>query len=211
MLKFLKDSRFLWRRREKFRYRIWRYHVRTKPIGHRLREKWYNLYIKARDNRKRRDKQIKRRRNKVTGVSSRGVNLIKEFEGLRLNAYRDPVGIPTIGYGHTKSVKMGQSITKNEAETLLRKDLDTKYFPYVKKLPTFKSLNQNQTDSLVSFVYNLGSGAIGSSTGIGKALRNKDWRKAADELLKWNRAGGKVLKGLVRRRKKERELFLKKN
>lgn len=146
----------------------------------------------------------------VRSVSSNGLDLIKHFEGLYLTAYKDPVGIWTIGYGHTGikhndgTVKSGRKITLQEANDLLAFDLNTKYLPAVLKLVKV-NINQNQLDALVSFNFN--TGALGSSTLL-KKLNQSDYSGAAEEFLKWVNAGGKKLAGLVRRRNAERELFI---
>lgn len=141
-------------------------------------------------------------------LGDKGANLIKQFEGFRSCPYRDAVGVWTIGYGSTKGVgPKSKCISKARAERRMRREVDARYGAAVNKLP--KQLNQNQFDALTSFVYNLGPGAISSATGIGKALRKKQWRKAGDEMLRWNKAGGRELAGLTRRRKAERQLFLK--
>lgn len=143
-------------------------------------------------------------------VSQNGLDLIKHFEGLYLTAYRDPVGIWTIGYGHTGikhndgTVKSGRKITPQEANDLLAFDLNTKYLPEVLKLVKV-NINQNQLDALVSFNFN--TGALGSSTLL-KKLNQSDYSGAAEEFLKWVNAGGKKFAGLVRRRNAERELFI---
>ena len=145
-------------------------------------------------------------------TAAAGIALIKEFEGFPFGGrpYRDPVGVWTIGYGHTEGVgPHSPRLTEHKASKLLERDLDELYEPPVRALPTARFLNQNQFDALVSFVYNLGAGAIAPSTGIGAALRSQQWHRAADEMLRWDKAGGKVLAGLTRRRKAERALFLK--
>lgn len=131
--------------------------------------------------------------------------LIKSFEGLELEAYLCPADIWTIGYGHTGNVKEGDSITKAEAEALLDKDLQT-FRNGVKRLVKVP-LNENQFGALVSFAYNLGLGSLQSSTLL-KMLNAGDYTGAADQFLRWNKSGGKVLTGLVRRREAERAVFL---
>lgn len=139
-------------------------------------------------------------------ISQKGVNLIKEFEGLELKAYKDAVGIVTIGYGSTgPHVSMGQTVTQAEAEALLMKDV-SRFEIGVEQLVKVP-LNQNQFDALVSFAFNLGLGNLGSSTLLRK-LNSKDYVGAANEMLRWNKAKGKVLKGLTRRRVAEKALFL---
>ncbi|MGL5950289.1 MAG: lysozyme [Cetobacterium sp.] len=139
-------------------------------------------------------------------TSSVGINLIKKFEGLKLTAYRCPAGVPTIGYGTTSNVKLGTTITEEKAEDLLKKDL-VRFETAVKTVVRVK-LNQNQFDALVSFSYNVGTGALQSSTLL-KKLNQGDYKGASEEFQKWNRAGGKVLNGLIKRREAEKELFLK--
>lgn len=139
-------------------------------------------------------------------TSNNGINLIKQFEGCILSAYKCPAGVWTIGYGHTKDVKLGMKITSSQATELLKDDLKT-YESYVNKYVKVK-LNQNQFDALVSFTFNCGGGALKSSTLL-KKLNKGDYTGAANELLRWNKANGKVLAGLTRRRKAEKALFLK--
>jgi lysozyme len=146
----------------------------------------------------------------ATRVSHAGVELIKQFEGFpnHGNPYQDPVGVWTIGYGHIEGVgPHTPQITEPQAAALLQRDLDSKYAPSVSRLGL--PLNQNQFDALVSFVYNVGPGAISAKTRVGKALRRHDWHAAADHLLEWDKAGGHPLPGLTRRRHAERDLFLK--
>ncbi len=145
-------------------------------------------------------------------TSDRGIALIKAHEGLRLEAYPDPAhgwSVPTIGFGHTSAagppkVERGMKITEAGADAILRQDL-AKFERYVLdavKVP----LNQNEFDALVSFTFNLGPGNLRSSTLLRK-LNAGDRAGAADEFLKWTRAGGKTLPGLVKRREAERALF----
>lgn len=139
-------------------------------------------------------------------LGDRGVDLIKGFEGFRSRPYRDAVGVWTIGYGSTRGVGPGTApVSQSQAEARLRAEVDA---TYGKAVNGIDGLNQNQYDALTSFVYNVGPGGIGPGTGIGKALRAKRWNAAADELLKWDKAGGRALPGLTRRRRAERKLFL---
>lgn len=133
-----------------------------------------------------------------------GLELIKTYEGLRLKAYQDSVGVWTIGYGHTRTAKPGMTITAEEAEALLRQDLADaeKAVTRLVKVP----LNDNQYSALVSFVFNLGSGNFAMSTLL-KKINSGDIAGAAKEFKRWNRAGKKVLAGLVRRRDAEAALF----
>ncbi len=142
-------------------------------------------------------------------TSARGIELIKQFEGLELEAYQDIAGIWTIGYGHTGDVEPGMRISEREAEALLRKDLKPRENS-VGSL-TNVNLNQNEFDALVSFVYNVGIEAYRRSTARRLLNRNNRMR-AADALTWWNKATvGGVLRevaGLTRRRAAERALFL---
>jgi GH24 family phage-related lysozyme (muramidase) len=139
----------------------------------------------------------------------RGIDLIKHFESLFLKAYQDPVGVWTIGWGHTGlkhkdgTVHKGRTITESEAEELLKHDLRS-FADRVTKLVKVK-VTDDQFGALVSFDFNTGS--LHKSTLL-KKLNAGDYDGAADEFLKWNKAGGQVLRGLTRRRKSERNLFL---
>lgn len=141
-------------------------------------------------------------------ISQNGVNLIKRYEGLRLKAYK-PVKTEkywTIGYGHYGAdVTEGMEITEKRAEELLRQDLK-KFEGYVNSYVKVE-LTQNMYDSLVSFTYNCGAGSLKSSTLL-KLLNKGDYNGAAGQFEKWTKGGGKVLPGLVKRRKEEKELFL---
>ena len=138
-------------------------------------------------------------------TSQRGLSPIKSFEGLRLQAYQDAVGVWTIGYGTTRGVNSGMKISKEQAERMLLNDVQ-RFEPEIERLVTVP-LSQNQWDALVSFTYNLGSANLGSST-LRRLLNSGDYAAAADQFPRWNKAGGKVLPGLVRRRAAERDLFL---
>lgn len=137
-------------------------------------------------------------------TSKKGLALIKKYEGCRLEAYKDAVGVLTIGYGHTGDIKKSQKITEEEAEELLKKDVE-KFETLVNLLILNKyKFNQNEFDALVSFTYNLGGGNLQKLTANGK--RNKG--QIADAIPLYNKAGGKVLSGLTKRRKEEQKLFL---
>lgn len=139
-------------------------------------------------------------------TSKNGIEIIKKYEGLRLKAYKCPAGILTIGYGHTKNVKQGDTITETQAEILLIYDLIDIENCIKKnvKIP----LNQNQFDALVSLCFNIGCGNFLKSTLL-KKLNEGKIAEAVKEFLKWNKAGGKELAGLTKRRQAEMELFLK--
>lgn len=133
-------------------------------------------------------------------TSQKGIDMIKLFEGLRLTAYKDPVGVLTIGYGHTKGVTEGMKITQDRADAYLLEDLKAAESAVSKKPYDW---NQNEFDALVSFTFNCGSGNLTKLVKSGK--RTKEEISAA--LLLYNKAGGKELAGLTRRRKVEKELF----
>lgn len=141
-------------------------------------------------------------------TNASGVILIKAFEGLRLKAYQDAVGVWTIGYGTTRGVKPGQEITEAQAEAFLKADLNR--FERAVSQAVRIPINDNQFSALVSFTYNVGSGALRSSTLLRK-LNRRDVYGAAREFPRWNRAGGRILAGLTRRRRAEQALFLGQN
>lgn len=145
-------------------------------------------------------------------LNQASINLIKSFEGLRLKAYQDSVGVWTIGYGHTSAagglkVTPGLVITNQQAEDLLRSDLK-KYQIYV-ETNIRVDLNDNQYGALVSLCYNIGPGNFAKSTLV-KKLNARDYNGAVGQFAVWNRAGGKVLAGLTRRRSAEATLFITK-
>ena len=133
-----------------------------------------------------------------------GLDIVKEAEGLRLSAYLCPAGIPTIGYGHTKGVKLGDTCTKEQAEKWLENDffMAKQDVKAVVKVP----LKENQLDALASFVFNLGVRKLTQSTLL-KKLNAGDYSGAAAEFDKWVFAGKVKLNGLIKRRAKERKLF----
>ena len=140
-------------------------------------------------------------------INQEGLNLIKKFEGLSLRAYKDVVGVTTIGYGHTgPGLKMGSIITSDQAEDLLLDDLE--YFCKVVNDCVKVQITNNQFAALVSFTFNLGGRALLTSTLL-KKLNAGDIKGASSEFLRWNKAGGKVMAGLTGRRSAERDLFLK--
>lgn len=146
-------------------------------------------------------------------VNDATIRLITEFEGVKLEAYADPAhgwAVPTIGIGHTSAagppeVYKGMKITAQEAKDMLIRDL-RKYEAAVDKAVKVQ-LNPNQRGALVSFTYNLGEGNLNKSTLL-KKVNAGDFLGASKEFSKWNRAGGKILAGLTRRREAERQLFL---
>ena len=148
-------------------------------------------------------------------ISKTGIQLLKDFEGLRLNAYKCSAGVPTIGYGSCfypdkSNVKMGDVLRdKDEAEVLLINTLED-YDIYVSKYTRSVKLTQYQFDALVCFAYNVGLGALSKSTLLKKVLSNPNDLSISSEFAKWNKAAGKVLQGLTKRRQKESELYFKK-
>ncbi|HHQ6569478.1 TPA: lysozyme [Serratia fonticola] len=141
-------------------------------------------------------------------TSQRGIALIKSFESLELKAYPDPATGDkpwTIGWGHTKGVKPGDLITEQQAEALLTEDLAV--FELTVNSSVKVPITQNQFDALVSLAFNIGGPNFAGSTLV-KKLNAGDQRGAADQFPRWKLANGKEMRGLVRRRAAERELFL---
>lgn len=139
----------------------------------------------------------------VTGV--KGIELIKRFEGCKLTAYLCPAQIPTIGYGHTGAdVKLGMTITNEQATQLLVKDLQK----FEKSLNGYNlQLTQNQFDALISLIYNIGPGNFAKSSLLKKASINPNDATIEASFMAWNKGGGKVLQGLVARRQAEWEVY----
>lgn len=141
--------------------------------------------------------------------SNQCYSLIKKFEGCVLHAYKDAVGIWTIGYGATyyedgSPVKEGDTISQQRAEDLLKRHVDA----FAAKVDAVTNpVEQNKFDALVSFAYNVGVGAYRKSTLLKKVNANPDDEDIRDEFMKWNKAGGRVLSGLTNRRKKEADHY----
>jgi lysozyme len=139
--------------------------------------------------------------------SAAGLALTKQFEGLELKAYQDQVGVWTIGYGHTGvDVKEGLTITEEQASILLAADVAWAVTCVNKSVKA--KINQNQFDAMVDFVFNLGCASLVQSTLL-KMVNAGDFEGAAKQFLRWNKAGGKVVRGLTKRRQAEAELFQK--
>jgi|SRR6478609_8217109 len=143
-------------------------------------------------------------------ISNKGLKIIKEFEGFRANAYQDSAGIWTIGYGTIRydngnKVKPGDTIGLDDAERLLISDV-TRRSGAVSGLIK-KPVNQNQFDALISFAYNLGVGALERSTLLKKVNVNPEDPDIRGEFMKWVKAGGNVIQGLVNRRDREADLY----
>jgi lysozyme len=144
-------------------------------------------------------------------IGKLGKDLIKEFEGLSLHPYLCPSGRPTIGYGNTyyengQKVKLTDPIiTIDRANELFENIVNKDFASFVDRYVNVE-LNQNQFDALVSFTYNLGPVNFRNSTLL-KKINLKDFNGAANEFQRWNRANGKIIDGLTRRRIREKELF----
>lgn len=143
-------------------------------------------------------------------MTQEGIELIKQFEGCSLKAYKCPAGVWTIGYGHTKGVTEGMTITKEEAEDLLKRDIVN--FEINVRGCVIPNLNDHQIDALTSFAYNVGLGNLRKSTllriinhGLGDRIGTEG--AIREQFDRWVYAGGKKLKGLVRRRKAEADLY----
>lgn len=137
-------------------------------------------------------------------ISENGLNLIKNAEGLRLTSYKCQAGVWTIGFGSTKDVVEGMTITAEEADKRLREDV--RWAEKVVNLNCM-GLNQHQFDALVSFVFNVGSGNFRSSTLLKKVTKDPNDPTIRDEFMKWIKAGGEVSEGLRARRKRESDLY----
>ena len=137
-------------------------------------------------------------------ISQAGIDLIKKFEGCKLKPYKDVVGLLTVGYGHRLADADNRDYTQEEADEFLGSDIER----FERGVSTYCTvlLTQGQFDSLVAWSYNLGLGTLSRSTLL-KKLNSGDYVGAAEEILKYNKAGGVVLKGLVTRRKAEYDLF----
>ncbi|WIA56030.1 lysozyme [Sphingobium sp. WTD-1] len=146
----------------------------------------------------------------MTQSSRNGLGLIRQFEGCKLSAYLCPAKVPTIGWGFTtwngKKVQLGQKITQAEADAVLLKEYDA-YEEKVRALVKVP-VTANQLGALVCFAFNVGVGALGSSTLL-KMLNSGNYAGAAGQFARWNKAGGKVLNGLTKRRAAEASLFVK--
>ena len=144
-------------------------------------------------------------------ISDAGVDLIKSFEGCKLEAYQDSVGVWTIGWGHTgpvngEKITAGLTITEQEAEELIYNDI-AQFEDGVNKLTQELDITQGMFDALVCFSYNVGLGNLAKSTLL-KLLKQNKVLEASEQFKVWNKAGGKELAGLTRRRNAEAELFL---
>jgi len=141
-------------------------------------------------------------------ISQKGIDLIKKFEGCKLQAYLCPAGVWTIGAGHTKGVKKGMVITQQQAETFLKDDIKP-----IETLLNGMGINytQGQFDALTNFIFNLGQGNFKSSTMYKYIVAKKSDLEITDQMIKWHNAGGKPLLGLKKRRCEEANMFLGKD
>ena len=137
-------------------------------------------------------------------ISEEGKSLIKKFEGCKLEAYLCSAGVPTIAFGRTKNVKIGDTCTQEQADAWLEEELE-EYTGYVNDAVKV-DLTQNQFDALTAWTYNLGPTNLNSSTMLTK-INEKDWDEVPQEMRKWVKANGKTLPGLERRRLAESMLF----
>lgn len=137
-------------------------------------------------------------------VIDRAAEFVVKFEGMKLKSYKCPAGVWTIGAGTTKGVTPNMEITKEQAKEFVMRDLKV-FYNSLNKLINYP-LNENQTVALLDFVYNLGSGSLQRST-LRMKINRGELNSAANEFLKWNKAGGRILRGLTIRRKAEMELF----
>lgn len=141
-------------------------------------------------------------------ISTKGIELIKKFEGCRLKAYKDAVGIWTIGWGNTSHAKAGMSITQQQAEAFLKEDVA----PIEKALNSLNiNFTQGQFDALISWCFNLGLCNFKSSTMYKYIVERKSDLEITQQMVKWHNAGGKPLLGLKKRRCAECNLFLGKD
>ncbi len=140
----------------------------------------------------------------IMKASEKAYSLIRQFEGLRLTAYKCPAGVWTIGYGHTSGVVPGMTITKELAEEFLMRDIETTENIVNAECP---NLRQCQFDALVSFVFNVGGGNFRKSTLLKKIKANSDDNSIMDEFLRWVYAKGVALPGLQKRRLAEMRLY----
>lgn len=134
-----------------------------------------------------------------------GREIVKHFEDCKLEAYLCPAGVPTIGWGHTKGVKLGDKITQDKADSLFEQDYHEAEQQVQEVVTAF--LSDQQLGALTSFVFNLGIGQLKVSTLL-KKLNQNDYKGAAEEFRKWIYSNGKILPGLVKRREMERMVFL---
>lgn len=138
-------------------------------------------------------------------INAAGLDLIKKFEGFQSEAYKDPIGVWTIGYGETRDVKEGDAITKIEAEAMLLKRCSEIERRILRLLNV--QLTSTEMAALISFAYNVGIGNLEKSTLL-RLINQNNFTQAAEQFGKWINAGGNPLPGLIKRREAEKQLFL---
>lgn len=143
----------------------------------------------------------------MNNAIKQAANLIKAAEGCRLNAYKCPAGIWTIGYGHTKNVKEGDTWTQEQADKALEQDIETYRKAVLIACPALADC-PNRLAACISLAYNIGTGAFASSS-VARYIRRGEYRAAADAFGMWIYAGKQKLPGLVTRRQREKEVFLR--
>lgn len=143
----------------------------------------------------------------ITDAIEKAVEIIKRFEGCRLAAYRCPAGVWTIGYGETSGVKEGDVWTQEQADRMLRQRTGQFTVGAAKRCPQLLRESPERIATCVSLAYNIGIGAFGASS-VSRSTARREYLRAADSFLLWNKAGGRVLRGLTVRRQAERALYL---
>lgn len=204
----LTASLTMWAARERFRLARWRHHVKTKRRGHPLRSKWFNLYVEARDMRKRRQRQISRL--PITHIDAEGRQHIMREEGVRNEPYNDSAGHCTVGVGHlihhgncTAADHKKFTLSDKEVEAVLARDL-RRFERAVRRVFKGAKLKPNQAmfNACVSLAFNIGEGGFLGST-VAKRIKAGDKRGAADAFLMWDKPPE-----LIPRRRRERAMFL---
>lgn len=184
---------------------VWRQRYIWNPTRH---NKWKMEQWRSRT---RAAERVIERHSPVSGVSSKGLELIKGFEGFESCPYRDAVGVWTIGYGETAGIGPNTSCwSQSTAEKRLRTRVNRDYLKPVLSLTRAVGLplKQNEADALASLVYNVGPGVLNRGRSMGDAIRSKSRNRIAEAILEYDHAGGRRLEGLTRRRRRERQLFL---
>lgn len=148
-------------------------------------------------------------RRSVLGATAMAlaVAFVGQWEGLRLSAYRDIVGVPTVCYGETKGVQMGDSYTKAECDDMFVEELESYAAQLAKVIPALPEMPPEMQVAFTSWAYNVGLGAAAKST-LARKANAGDWVGACEQLPRWNRAGGRAVRGLTLRRSAEREMCL---
>jgi lysozyme len=185
---------------------VWRQRYVWNPTRHNRwkLEQWRNRQAYA--------QRVVDRHSPVSSVSTEGLDLIRRFEGFRSEPYRDTVGVWTIGYGETAGIGPNtKPWSQSYAEQRLRARVNRDYLKPVLTLAKAVGLElrQNEADALANLAYNVGPGVFEKGRTMGDAIRSRNRDRIADAFLLYDHAGGRVLEGLTRRRRRERELFLK--